>query len=201
MHHTGFAIPRIKLEPLEINPNYALHKLGNNIKLSSTDKKKGLVFPEYLPLELAEEIGIHYGDGFLSNKKSDFRVKGHKIDERDYYLNFIKPLYRSLFNIELNLKEYETTYGFELYSKALCEFKTKVVKIQPGRKDNIILPELIKNNCIQIKMAFIRGLFDTDGNVDFSSRYGRKNYYPIISVWQKSEKLVLEVVEILRELG
>nr|MBI4156093.1 LAGLIDADG family homing endonuclease [Candidatus Woesearchaeota archaeon] len=170
------------------------------INLSSVDIKKNLKLPSILTPDLAEEVGMHYGDGFLSDNKFEYRLKGNK-NEQDYYDLFIKPLYKKLFNIELNIKEYETTYGFELYSKGFWEFKSKSLKISPGRKNNIRLSKLIKVNDIKILTSFIRGIFDTDGCVSFISRYGFKNYYPTISIALSSKDLIDGIEEILIMLG
>lgn len=170
------------------------------IKGSRFDKLKNMNFPDKLTSKLAEEIGISLGDGFISNKKYEYRLKGGK-DEKEYYDKFIKLLYKGLFNIEVNIKEYETTYGFELYSKAFWDFKTKCLKIPAGRKDNIKIPTIIKINDQDILVSFIRGIFDTDGSIYFSNKYSLGNYYPIISINLKSDSLIFEVADILDMLG
>ncbi|HIH25548.1 hypothetical protein J4476_06000 [Candidatus Woesearchaeota archaeon] len=180
--------------------------MNNNLKnalinYSGKDRIKQIKFPKYMNSLLAEEIGIHIGDGFLSLEKSDFRVKGHKIDERDYYNNHIKDLYKKLYNINVNLKDYEDTYGFELYSKAIKSFKTKVLGIKAGKKDNITVPQIISNNNDNIKIAFLRGLFDTDCNLYFSPKNGKTNHYPVLSLYQSSRELIFEINRMLINLN
>jgi intein/homing endonuclease len=172
-----------------------------SILRSCSDKKKKIRFPKVLSTELAEEIGIHLGDGFLSNKKYDFRVKGHKIDEREYYDKHLKKLYFKLYNINLSLKEYKDTYGFELYSKGLWYFKTKTLGIKPGRKTDISAPLIILNSGLKYKAAFLRGLFDTDGCVHFYSKSRKFAHYPQIMIAQKSSILIMQVAKLLRELN
>ncbi|MAG53029.1 MAG: hypothetical protein CMH62_03645 [Nanoarchaeota archaeon] len=172
----------------------------SQIELNNYDKIKGLKFPNKLVPKLAEEIGIHIGDGFLSNKKKEYRLKGSK-EEKDYYDNFIKKLYKELFNININLKEYETTYGFEIYSKALWVFKNKVLKIPAGRKNSIEFPKIINVNDIEILASFIRGLFDTDGCVNFTSRYGYYKHYPRIGIGLISKKIIEGTEKILYMIG
>jgi len=174
----------------------------SRIKLSKYDTNKGIRLPNKLTPELAEEIGMHVGDGFLSKRKNEYRLKGNKNNEREYYDNFIKPLYKKLFNIDINIKEYETTYGFEIASKSLWNFKTNVLGLSAGRKDNMEFPEIIKVNDIKILTAFVRGLFDTDGSVCFIKRYKEfGNYYPLITLTLKSKKLIIGIYEILSMLG
>ena len=170
------------------------------IKLSKADGLKKIKFPKKMTPGLAEEIGIHLGDGFLSDKKYEYRLKGGK-DEAEYYDIFINNLYKKLYNLDVRIKEYESTYGFEVYSRAIWQFKVECLGISPGRKDSIKLPKILKINDKNILTAFIRGIFDTDGSVSFSNRYGLGKYYPTISISLKSEKLMLEIVEILTMLG
>ena len=172
----------------------------SKIELSRYDKEKKLKFPKKLTPELAEEIGMSIGDGFLSNKRYDYRLKGDK-NERRYYDSFIGPLYKKLFNLNLNIRNYENAYGFELSSKGFWTFKNKILGIPSGRKDGITIPNIIKVNDVSILTSFVRGLFDTDGSVSFSNRYGFERYYPVIGITFKSKKLVVEVMEILQMLG
>ncbi|MFH2028210.1 MAG: LAGLIDADG family homing endonuclease [Nanoarchaeota archaeon] len=193
---------RKKLKKIDIK--YKQKKLELNIKninITKGDIKKGVKIPNMLTPKLAEEIGMHIGDGYLSDKKREFRLKGNKKDEKEYYDSFVKQLYKDLFRIDLKIKEYESTYGFEIYSTAISEFKSKVIGIPRGRKDNIVIPDIIKVNNLEILTSFLRGLFDTDGNIHFQSRYGYKNYYPLISISQKSVKLIKEICTLLEMLG
>ena len=171
----------------------------SEIELNKYDKLKNLKFPEELTPELAEEIGIHIGDGFLSKRKNEYRLKGDK-RERDYY-EYIGKLYKNLFNLDLNIRDYSDTHGFEITSKGLWEFKNKILGIPAGRKDNIELPDIIRVNDVKILTSFIRGVFDTDGNVYFRTNYGFKRYYPIIQVALLSKELIFGIAEILSMLG
>lgn len=190
------------LSPININfkdKNLDLDIL--NINYSKYDQDKKIKIPPKLTPELAEEIGMHYGDGFLSEKRYDYRLKGNPKNEKEYYQLYIRPLFKRLFNVEVCLKESYKSYGFELRSKAIWEFKTKVIGIKPGKKYKITIPEKLKVNNIEILTSFIRGLFDTDGSLEFKTRYGYEKYYPCISISLTSKKLIEEVGGILKMLG
>ena|GEM_PF-668000 len=193
---------RTKEIPIKITFKKEPEKLQTNKKMfSAFDLKKKIKLPEKIDSLLAEETGIHLGDGFLSDKKYDFRVKGDKKEEKEYYKKVIKKIYKKLYNIDLPLKNYETTFGFELYSKAVWEFKTKVLELTAGRKDCIEIPKKFKVNDVQILCGLVRGFFDTDGCIYFRSQNKNKHYYPVINVTGKSEKLLLGFNEILKMLG
>lgn len=181
------------------NKNLVVDK--SNINYSLVDIKKEIKLPDKITPELAEEIGMHYGDGFLSAKRYDYRLKGNYKDEIVYYTDYIKPLFKRLYNLDINLKKFDSTFGFEISSKALWEFKTKVIGIKPGNKFALCIPESLKVKNTEILCAFIRGLFDTDGSLSFKTKYGYKKYYPEISISLYSKNLVKEVGEILQMLG
>ncbi|MBU0460236.1 MAG: hypothetical protein KKH52_02775 [Nanoarchaeota archaeon] len=174
---------------------------ASKINFSHKDKKKCIILPSKLTPLLAEEMGMHLGDGFLSASKYDYRLKGHKLDEKWYYVDYIRHMYKQLYNIDVKLKNYSDTIGFEIYSKALWEFKVCVLGINPGRKDDICLPEIIKVNDEDILRRFIRGFFDTDGSVYFMDTNGTGNFYPRLSITQKSKQIIDDLGNIFRMLG
>ncbi len=197
-----FGESRFKLNSVKINfENKKLNIDTKNVKFSEKDLEKGIILPKKISPELAEEVGMHLGDGFLSSSRYKYRLKGNQITEREYYIDYIKPLYKKLYNLELNLKDYFTSFGFEIKSKALWEFKSKVLGIKTGKKENIEIPKLLKINDKKILSSLIKGIMDTDGCISFKSKYGYSNYYPVISITLYSNKLVNDIEEILRMLG
>jgi intein/homing endonuclease len=150
---------------------------------------------------LAEEIGLSIGDGYVSNKRFEYRLKGNKKDEKEYYKNYVKPMFKELYNINLNISEYGSTVGFEIYSKALWEFKTKVIGLPIAPKKTIRIPAVLKVNDKEILCSLLRGLFDTDGNIYFRSQGANKSYYPRVSFTTISKDLADDLIEILKMLG
>jgi len=168
---------------------------NRGIKFSRADQIKNIKLPLEMNEELAEETGIHLGDGCLSTKNY-FSVKCNKKEEK-YVMYFFK-LYKKIYGIELKLMQLKSVSGFEIYSKAIFEFKNKTLGISYGnKKERIEVPKMIidtKNKGIYC--SFIRGLFDTDGHV-----YITKRYYPKISITIKSKKIMQQLYKILRKMG
>lgn len=197
-----FGEQRKQLKKIEITyPNKNFSFNISKVNFSKYDKEKKIKLPNKLTPELAEEIGMHYGDGFLSEKRYEYRLKGNQYNEREYYTNYIKPLFKKLYNIDVTLKDFKTSYGFELKSKAIWEFKIKVLGIKSGKKYNAPLPKILKINNKKILAGFIRGLFDTDGSLRFKSQYGYKDYYPVIEISLTSKNLIKDVADILNMFG
>tara|TARA_Y100000310_G_scaffold195495_1_gene195489 strand:- start:71 stop:1102 length:1032 start_codon:yes stop_codon:yes gene_type:complete len=199
---SNFGLSRLKISSV-LPPNNEKIKLDiSGVNFSRYDKLDNIKLPDSLTPLLAEEVGIHVGDGFLSESRNEYRLKGNKNDEKEYYDRYIRGLYKKLYNLDVPLKEYETTYGFEKASKAIWAFKYKVLGIKPGRKDNMEMLPIIKNSRnTNVLTSFIRGIFDTDGSVSFKSMYGYGPYYPVISVSLKSKKLIDGIYDILKKLG
>lgn len=185
----------------EENQNYfsneSISWSNKTIFQSRKDEFKKIAFPEKMSPELAEEIGIHLGDGCMSFNRNYFSVKTNKKEEQ-YVTKFLFPLYKKLYNLDLKLMRLESVSGFEIYSKALCEFKNKIIGLPYGEKvHKIIVPELIlKTKNKKIYTGFIRGLFDTDGCVCVV-----KKDYPVISITINSEVLIKKVAEMLKLMG
>lgn len=190
------------LKPIKIDyKNNRLDLDTSKVNFSKYDIKRKIKLPRKLTPELAEEIGMHFGDGFLSKSRFEYRLKGNQNNEREYYQDYIKPLFKILYNIEITPKDFKDSYGFELKSKAIWEFKTKVIKIKSGKKDDLCIPEILKVNNTEILSAFLRGLFDTDGSLRFKSQYGYEKYYPVIELSLLSKNIIKEVGAILNMFG
>ena len=172
---------------------------NSGVLFSKSDKIKNIKLPLETTPKLAEEIGIHLGDGCLSIHKNYFSVKTNK-KEREYMLNFLFPLYKELYGLNLKLMELESVVGFEVYSQALFEFKNKVLNIPFGNKVNRITvpPLILESRNKEIYSSFVRGIFDTDGCVHLVKS---KNNYPVITFTIKSEPFIKEVGKMLEIMG
>ena len=174
-------------------------------ELSYNDIKRGLKIPTILSKELAEETGIHIGDGNLGvhpNGKSlkyQYSISGWTGDE-DYLKEYVVPLMHKIYGIYPSVYRSKTSKSIELHyqSKGLVHFK-KSLNLPLGRKDDLVIPNIILHS--KFKQDFIRGLFDTDGSICFKKRYKDINYYPSISMGSKSTSLILQVSKILSAIG
>ncbi len=149
--------------------------------------------------ELAELLGILYGDGYMNlyNKHHYFiEIAGHAEDDFEYHTIYIKNLIKSIFEVTPNFKirkDQKTLYT-QINSKKIFYFLERV-GIPKGKKEKLITPPWIKNNP-KYFIAFIRGLYDTDGSVIL-----RKRKQNSISLTSKNKRLILDVKSFLEELG
>jgi len=161
--------------------------------------------------DLAELLGIHIGDGCISENKrySEYYLGGDLVEEREYHDNWVGPLFNKkimnpLFNKNVNYKEHPKVgvYAFHIFDKKLVNF-FKDFGIVSGSKINSGIPKKILSDKKLLK-RFIRGLFDTDGSIFFQKNYSiniSKHIFPKIQLGSVSEKLVKDVYNSLILLG
>ena len=183
----------------------------SKIEFSSSDKKRDIIIPNKITKELAELIGIIIGDGSTGIYKGkgyihyEIRFYGHKNEDFEYYKNNVNKLFKKLFNVNLKIRNYKSqgnTSFITIDSKAIVFFLSKILKIPTGQKSSITkIPNYIKTSSIEIKTAFMKGLADTDASLTFKKKHKDKHYYPIISLNQKSEKMIKDVDKMLKIFG
>ena len=123
-------------------------------------------------------------------------IAGDSSKDFDYHSNHIKNIIQKLFNIKPNFRTRndQNTLYTQIISKRI--FGLLESKGMPrGRKSNLKVPDWIKND-YAYSIAFVRGLFDTDGSLIL-----RKRKQNSVSWGFKDEKLTLELKSILEELG
>jgi len=154
---------------------------------------------------LAEECGIHFGDGYMKIRKDkwgthyEYTIASHTYDDLNYRI-YVKDLMKRLYGLGMS---YERNYGnncqLSYTVKELINFKLSAgMPLSP--KNSLIIPEWIKENK-KYCCAFLRGLFDTDGCLTFKSKNGNPHNYPIISVSSKNSELIDQISLLLNKLS
>ena len=161
--------------------------------------------------DLAEILGMHIGDGCISvNKRySEFYLGGDLKEEKEYHDEWVKPLFNKkimfpLYGKEVNYKEHPKLgiYGFHIFDKKIVEFFNKL-DIKSGPKIDVRVPLKIRTD-LALAKRFLRGLFDTDGNLYFDKNRSRKapiNNCPLIKLGTVSEKLAKDVFFLFKKMN
>jgi hypothetical protein len=160
----------------------------------------GVIIPDKMTPELAEETGIHTGDGSMNHYRNIYMysLRGHKTDDKRYFIDFLKPLYKRLFNLDVNIRENSDTIGFQKCSTELVVFKHVVMGLPLGPKEEISIPDEIFGDKKYLA-CFIRGLFDTDGCVYLEDK--SNGPYPRIEIHTTSKILSTQIKDGLNKLG
>lgn len=153
--------------------------------------------------ELAEEIGIHIGDGSLGIYEKtghyDYTITGG-LEDKTYLLEFVVLLMHKLYNLKPYIQE-NKNYNYimlKYVSKALIIWKQNM-GLPVGPKNDIrIPPQIAESNFV---LDCLRGIFDTDGSISFKKRDKKRNYYPVVKLSSKSKNLIKQIDEILKKEG
>jgi len=177
-------------------------KFNFESRFSIFDIKRGLKLPKKPSEELAEFLGIMYGDGYSGfvKSKNDYMISicGHSINDIEYHSKFVKKLFKNLFGITPKLikrKGQKTIYTL-FRSKGLYYFLLNMGFSSP--KENLIIPEWVKNQK-KFSFAFLRGFVDTD--FSFNPKKVNEKRYLRITTAIKDRVLAEEIVKIFEKYG
>lgn len=170
-----------------------------SIEKSHRDVKDDIKLPQVLNEELAEEIGLHIGDGTLLLPRNYFALRGYTRDEYEYYNNHISKLYKNIYNFKPKIFARGSVCGFEKCSRAIFSFKNKIIGLPYGKKSYVVdIPEIVKKSRNEkLIAACIRGILDSDGCIWFS----RNGKYPRIEISSKSQELIKSIGFYLDKMG
>lgn len=151
-------------------------KLNKEINPSWADIKRNIKIPKKIDEKLAEEIGIHIGDGNLyvntnkdGSKSFKYGISGDLTNEYSYHVEHISKLMNELYNIQGKIYSIKNKNSIDsVYkSKTIVEFKNKILNLPIGSKVNIKIPKgILKNK--ELERKCIVGIIDTDFNLTSS---------------------------------
>jgi hypothetical protein len=119
---------------------------------------------ELLTKSQSEMLGILFGDGSMSWNRSSVQISiaGHKLDDREYLMDRVRPMFSQLFDILLKVLLVKDQNAMLLYTYSKQVALTLHEWGMPfGRKK---LSQLTPDVALD-EISFVRGIFDTDGCV------------------------------------
>lgn len=161
--------------------------------------------------DLAEVCGIHAGDGYMrlrKNNKGEVDISGY-LEEKDYYDNHVIRLFNKIFGLNINGRTFSRgSYGFVSYKK---EIRDALISLgfPVGKKSKLVkVPsQILESENPILYTRFLRGLFDTDGNLYFRKSYAginkfnkTYNHYPVLTIVSVSKFLIEGVIKMLFEM-
>jgi DNA-binding transcriptional regulator WhiA len=167
--------------------------------MSETIKNSKIRQPR-MSCELAEFIGIHYGDGSLYKVKSNYILTYcFNLTEDIDFSNYFYSLFQKLFNIKLHIycRKNRNSIEFFIRSKRLYNFFKNHLKLPVGKKENLRIPTYIRKNK-KFLSSFLQGLFDTDGCVTYQ-KFGKYSY-KLVKICTKCKLFALDIKRSLIKL-
>lgn len=164
-----------------------------------------ITIPSEFSNELAEETGIHIGDGSMNLYKSKgknhwvYTHSGHLIDDK-LYRDYVKHLMKKLYNIYPSESSRNNCVLLKYTKKELILFKHGI-GLPMSKKINITIPKWIYSRSSYL-INCVRGIVDTDGGIRFRKPFGSNLYkYPEIKISNTSEPLINQIHRIFIKFG
>ncbi len=156
----------------------------------------------------SELLGILCGDGCLSNPQRKNHVKyyvyccGNKLKDFDYVSRYVPFLFSHCFgkSVSAKVKNGENTIYIKFSDKVLFA-KLRDLGIPVGVKYASLRIPAFASKTKERQLAFIRGMFDTDGCVVLSKQHRTTAYYPRIEICSKSFSFLDSIFAILKRNG
>jgi hypothetical protein len=175
---------------------------GNNDSMPSFDefehdwRTKDCLVPKLLTEDLAYWMGLLVGDGCVTFRKKDKKPRLDFVNEDRDLLDSFHRYTKEYFGIETKeCQRRNNTKELQFSNKKLCMYLLKCGFTKTIALDKKI-PDVIKKASKENVIAFLQGLFDTDGCV-----YVQKNKACEITFNASSLQLAKEVQSVLLNLG
>jgi intein/homing endonuclease len=161
---------------------------GNKIKFP---RDKDIRFSYFLGLILGDGCLVHRKRG---NNKNTYSLRLYINNTKS--LNYIKNLITELFNLSPSIYPAKGCFQVSVFSKPLVMILNKKYQIPIGVKYNLIkIPNLINKGTKIFKIAFLKGIFESDGNL-YTYRKAKA-----VQLRQKSESFIKELSKMFNEVG
>jgi hypothetical protein len=145
--------------------------------------------------DLLELVGALNGDGHISRKKYDISITGG-ISSDEKYLYYLSKKISSLFGLKFKMSQHADFIRIRGYSKELSNFLVDKFNVPTGKKKGHLRIPSIATLSPTLFLAYIRGLFDTDGTF-----YIRRGKDPVIEISSADKDYLNSVQKQLIGLG
>ncbi len=134
----------------------------------------------------AELYGAFAGDGWISRGSGGLSlfITGNPVNEKEYYLKRIQELFQKSFCLSVFPRsfDYWGTFGVMVCRRKVIEGFISAGAPIGKKAQKIKVPDFALSDAA-LFIAFARGLFDTDGCINFQKSYNKN-----ASVWQKANR-------------
>ena len=169
-----------------------------NIVSFSVNSGKKIIIPDKENLQFYYLLGLILGDGCLSFNNKHLHGGSYTLQITMRYqkeAKKVKNLIKDLFNINSSIYKGKGCYNICTFSKTLVIFLNKLFSIPLGKKYKLIkVPTIINKDSNYIRY-FLKGLFDSDGNI-----YKNKNKW-CIQIRQKSKIFIIQIHSLFKKIG
>lgn len=162
---------------------------NSNFLLASFSKPEKFALPRFLTPKLSYLMGWFVGDGCFDSHNNHYRLKITE-ENREQLEIIIKPLIEEIFKANCYIRNDHPSPCIKIHSKPIFRFFENVLDVKVGK-----IPRTIKDSDIINKRFFLRGLFDSEGDVD--DNYLRSR----VRISQASAPFLAYLIKTLKENG
>ncbi len=178
-------IPREKFKILSRNSTFSINP--NELNFAEMDFVKKAPRLPTISEEMAEFLGIMYGDGCISSYNYTIDISGDKRSDILYHTSRLHSLILHLFGISLKRIIQRNCVHTRISTKTLCTYLNEEFSFPIGvKKGQMHIPDQVYEK-EEYKRAFLRGLFDTDGGIDYHHFRSSQIHYTCYDATFKKE--------------
>ncbi len=160
-----------------------------DFSIASFSKPIKVKLPKVITPKLTYLIGWIVGDGCFDSAGNKERLKISE-KSKEQLETVIKPIVEELFGINCYVRKDHPGPCLRIFSKAVYRFFRKVLDVKVGKIPDFVWP-LDKIN----KSFFIRGLFDSEGDINANYLGSR------VRISQNSKSFIEQTIGLLNEVG
>lgn len=148
------------------------------------------------------------GDGWIQANEKSLFLAGDPIEDKEYYdVHMGKLVSKIITPVKIKDFSYWRVYGISIHKKETIKKILLNFDLPKGKKVKTAkIPSWIKNSKKEIKISFLRGLFDTDGCVfcqkdytkyanEFNSKYHSKIRLRFTTISSKLNKEIFSLMK------
>ncbi len=165
----------------------------------------------HLTPDVAADTGVHIGDGSLFIKRGgphgayQYEVTGHAVEDQLYLIGTVMPTVSAAYDLHragLYINRGLTWIKLRYQSKAVALFKHETLGLPNGKKRNLSIPQVLRNDS-RLMRHLARELLATDGVFGFYNAGRNGAYkYPRIQIRMSAGLVIEELARFFRnELG
>ncbi len=157
--------PLIALKKLEIfGLGEEVRELVENCNFFCSTTGRVFRIPHEMSTDLAYLLGVILGDGHIRKKGDTICLEVTEKWLTEKFIQKIYGVFEHRLNLLLHLKKERWYYAANSNNKPAVRMFNKFLEVPRGKKSHIIfVPEIIKDSNKEIRLAFLEGVFDTEG--------------------------------------
>lgn len=185
---------KIYCKPSDEKVKQVVSELEENSIIKGNSNSTPVVLPKFLTPKLSYLIGSLRDGSLPEVYNNQYEIQFSQLNV-EWLENVIKPTIKDVFGFETEVEKYgNQTPRIKIYSKPVYFFIKKFFDCPERLQVTWEIPKIIRNSPLEIKKWFIRGFFDSEGEVNI-----KQKRITIHHSWDGTIPIVLEQLKNILE--